>query len=82
MGNDTTTISQFRAAVPCPILTVSARHCLHMSSKLVHAVSRWFAAAMTKGYFSLTQKHKPVSYLLLYTRISISGLITFALCKS
>ena len=27
-------------------LTFFARHCLHMSSELVHTVSRWFAAVM------------------------------------
>ena len=49
MGHGTTTFSQFSATMPCPILTVSARHYVHMSSKVVHAVSRWFAAIMTKG---------------------------------
>lgn len=58
MEHDTTTISQFSATVPCPISSVSGWHCLHMSSNLVHAVSRWFAAVMTKGWFSLMHKHK------------------------
>ena len=39
-------------ALLCLVLIVSFRHCLHMSSKLACAVSRWLTAAMTKGWFS------------------------------